>query len=101
MPPETIHPTERIDAVTNLHPVRVTQEPGVVRNVTDAELLDLARSGLIHSFEHTAEAAAVLEGTRIVGDVKKWRAGDKRADVVTAPAPIGATAPITDDTKAS
>lgn len=87
----------------NLHPVRVTQEPGVVREVGNAELLDLARQGLIHSYEHTPEAAAVLEGTNFE-TVGNWPAAEKLAKlkktgVVKAPAQIGATAPAADETK--
>lgn len=42
------------------HEVRVTQEPTVVRKVTDSELLDLARQGLIHSLDLTEKAQAVI-----------------------------------------
>jgi hypothetical protein len=37
--------------VTKLHKVTVTQEPGVVREVDDTELMDLDRQGLIYSSE--------------------------------------------------
>lgn len=86
--------------MTDLHPVRVTQEPGVVREVSGAELLDLARQGLIHSYDHTEAAAAVLEGTVFTAP-GKWPAAakTKKADVVKAPDPVGASAPAGDDTK--
>lgn len=68
------------------HKLRVTIEPGVVREVDDAELVDLARQGLVHSYEHTEAAAAVLStsGTKLV--VNRWKDADKASDVVTAPA---------------
>lgn len=73
-------PTERNNAVANK--VRVTQEPGVVREVDNVELADLARMGILHSFEHTPEAVAVLpEGYRAAN---KWRAPAKGDDIVTA-----------------
>lgn len=84
--------------MTDKHLVRATIEPSVVREVTGAELLDLARQGLIHSYEHTPEAAVVLEGTVFKAGTK-WKPADKKADVATAPAPVGASAPGADDTK--
>lgn len=63
--------------------VRATIEPGVVREVDDAELVDLQRQGLIHSFEHTDHALEVLPA-----DFKaphRWREPDKGEDVVTPP----------------
>lgn len=84
MTPVTIERKE--DAVTDKHAVRVTQEPGVVRQIDDAELVDLARQGLIHSYEHTDAAAAVLGGT--IKGVKAWKGAEKGEDVVEAPAAI-------------
>ena len=86
--------------MTDKHLVRATIEPSVVREVTGAELLDLARQGLIHSYEHTDAAAAVLEGTVFTAP-GKWPAAEKvkKADVVKAPAPIGASAPADPDAK--
>lgn len=66
------------------HRVRATQEPGVVREVSDAELLDLARQGILHSYERTDEAKAVLDGTR-VGKLAAWKAPERGDDIVTAP----------------
>lgn len=68
--------------MTDLHPVRVTMEPGVVREVTDAELVDLARQGLIHSYKHTPAARVVLSGTVPVHE--KWQGPTKGEAVVTA-----------------
>lgn len=67
------------------HKLRVTIEPGVVREVDDAELVDLARQGLIHSYEHTDEAAAVLDRFDLKPKVKSWKAPEKGDDIVTAP----------------
>lgn len=68
------------------HLVRVTQEPSVVREVDDAELLDLSRQGLLHSYEHTEAAAEVLDGvTKTPG---RWKAAERGDDVVTAPPAI-------------
>lgn len=67
------------------HKLRVTIEPAVVREVDDAELIDLARQGLIHSYEHTDEAAAVLDQYDIKPKVKSWKAPEKGAEIVTAP----------------
>lgn len=64
------------------HLVRATQEPGVVREVDDAELLDLHRSGILHSYERTDAAAAVLGGT--VKTPGKWKSPDKGEAVVEA-----------------
>jgi hypothetical protein len=82
-PRETLN--ERIGAVGK-HLVRVTQEPGVVREVDDAELVDLARQGLIHSYNHTDETKSLLDGD--VKTVGKWRAAERGDDVVTAPPAI-------------
>ena len=65
------------------HLARATQEPGVVREIDDAELLDLARQGLLYSYEHTDAAAAVLGGA--VKTPGKWKGPDRGDDVVTAP----------------
>lgn len=70
------------------HKLRVTIEPGVVREVDDAELVDLARQGLIHSYEHTDEAAVVLADYALKPSVKKWRDADKGEEIVTAPPAI-------------
>ncbi len=70
------------------HKLRVTIEPGVVREVDDAELVDLARQGLIHSYEHTDAAAAVLTAFDLKPTVKKWRDADKGEEIVTAPPAI-------------
>lgn len=66
------------------HLVRVTQEPGVVREVDDSELLDLARQGLLHSYDHTDDAKAILADTA-VGKVKGWKDAGKKSDIVTPP----------------
>lgn len=81
MTPVTIERKE--DVVTTKHAVRVTQEPGVVREVDGSELLDLARQGLIHSYEHTPEAESVLGGT--VKGVKAWKGAEKGEEIVEAP----------------
>lgn len=87
--------TERNDAVAK-HFVRVTQEPGVVREVDDTELVDLHRQGILHSFEHTAAAAAIVPaGYKIKA---KWKPAEKGADVVTAPEPMTHTEVGTADT---
>lgn len=79
------------------HKLRVTIEPGVVREVDDAELVDLARQGLIHSYEHTDDAKAALEAHGATPNVvAKWKDANKASDVVTAPDPATAT---TTDTK--
>lgn len=81
------------------HLVRATQEPDVVREVGDAELLDLARSGILHSFKHTPEAKAVLEGT-VYPEVEKWVPVRKAEDIVTAPPGMtDPAAPATGDTE--
>lgn len=84
MTPVTIERKE--DAVTEKHAVRVTQEPGVVRQIDDAELVDLARQGLIHSYEHTEAAASVLNGA--IKGVKTWKGAQKGEDIVEAPASL-------------
>lgn len=66
------------------HLVRVTQEPGVVREVDSAELLDLARSGIIDSYEHTDEAKAALGGSH-VKTPGKWAGPSKSDEIVTPP----------------
>lgn len=67
------------------HLARATQEPGTVREVDDAELLDLHRQGILHAYEHTDEAAAVFGGSHVKTPAK-WKAPEKGADLVTAPA---------------
>lgn len=69
------------------HYARVTQEPGVVREIDDTELLALARQGLLHSYEHTAEAKTALGG-RHVETPAKWKAADAPSDIVSPDAPI-------------
>lgn len=69
------------------HSTRVTQEPGVVREVGDAELLDLHRQGLLHSYEHTDEAKAALGGSH-VKTPGKWAAPGKDTEVVTSASDI-------------
>lgn len=68
--------------MTDKHAVRVTIEPGVVREVEDVVLVDLARQGLIHSYEHTDAAAAVLGGT--IKGVAKWKGAERGEEIVTA-----------------
>ena len=81
------------------HLARATQEPGVVREVDDAELLDLHRQGILHAYEHTDEAAAVFGGSH-VKTPGKWKPKERGDDVVTAPtAMTDPAAPATDDTK--
>lgn len=77
--------TDRKDT-TVTHSVRVTQEPGVVHEVDDRELLDLSRQGILHSYEHTDEAAEILSGT--VATPGKWKAATKGEDPVVAPPAI-------------
>ena len=87
--------------MTDKHLVTATIEPSVVREVTGAELLDLARQGLLHSHEHTPEAAAVLEGT-VFKAPGKWPAAEKapkKSAAVKAPEPVGASAPVDADKK--
>lgn len=80
-------PNRKDNAVANL--VRVTQEPGVVREVDDRELIDLQRSGILHSFEHTEHALEVLpKGYKAAN---RWKAPEKGAEVVTAPEPVTST----------
>jgi len=78
-----VTPKRKEGAVTTKHAVRVTQEPGVVRLVDDSELIDLSRQGLIHSYEHTPEAAAVLGGT--LKGVQAWKAPKKGDETIEAP----------------
>lgn len=66
------------------HRVRATQEPGVVREVTDAELVDLHRQGILYSYEHTDEAKAALGGEH-VKTPKSWKAPADREETVAAP----------------
>lgn len=68
-----------------LHKLRVTLEPHVVREVDDAELLDLARQGLIDSYEKTDAAAAVLSQHNATGPSKKWADAKKGETTVVAP----------------
>lgn len=81
-----VTPERKEDAVTTKHAVRVTQEPGVVRLIDDSELVDLSRQGLIHSYDHTPEAEAVLGGT--IPGVKKWAAPKKGDETIEAPAAV-------------
>lgn len=79
------------------HLARATQEPGVVREIDDGELLDLARQGILHSFKHTPETKAVLEGTRYQV-VEKWKTVKDSDDIVTAPpGTTDPAAPAVDD----
>lgn len=80
MTPEK-QPKERIDAVAT-HLARVTQEPGVVREVDDAELLDLARQGILHSYEKTDTSSAIVAGRKTPA---KWVAPKKGAEIVAPP----------------
>jgi hypothetical protein len=78
---------ERSGAVATTK-VRTTIEPGVVREVDDAELVDLYRQGLIHSLErderHKVLGVAAPKGSR-------WVPAERGDDIVTAPAPVTAT----------
>ena len=74
--------TDRKDDAVNTHKVRVTQEPGVVREVDDAELNALARQGLVHSYERTDEAAAALPAGFKTDH--KWKAPAKGDEAVKA-----------------
>ena len=86
--------TDRKDDAVTLHKVRVTQEPGVVREVDDSELNALARQGLVHSYEHTDEAAAVLpDGFKAP---QKWKAPAKGGETVTASPDLATPAASTD-----
>lgn len=77
--------TDRKEDAVTLHKVRVTQEPHVVREVSDAELLDLARQGLIDSYNHTEEAKAILpEGFTVDG--RRFEPAERGEEIVTAPA---------------
>jgi hypothetical protein len=79
--------TERKDdAVAEKIAVRVTQEPGVVRNVTPEEFTDLERQGLLYAHEQ-------VEGRK---SPNRWRGPADAGDVVEAAAPMTAT---TTDTK--
>lgn len=69
------------------HLVRVTLEPGVVRKVDDRELLDLGRQGILHSFERTDEAKAILADVP-TSNLKAWKDADKKTEIVEAPAAI-------------
>lgn len=69
------------------HLARVTLEPDVVREVDSAELLDLARQGLIEAYKHTDEAKAALGGSHI-RTPGKWKAPSEKSDIVTAPPAI-------------
>lgn len=79
--------------------VRVTIEPGVVREVDDAELLDLHRQGLLHSFERSAVTDAVTDGAK---SPHKWQAPKKGEETIEAPPSMtepAAPASGDDDTK--
>lgn len=69
------------------HRVRATIEPGVVREVGDAELLDLARQGLIDSYDRTDEAKAALGGEHF-STPSRWAAPKKGEAVVAPDAPL-------------
>jgi hypothetical protein len=87
--------TDGKDDAVSKHLVRVTQEPGIVREVDDAELTDLARQGLLFSYDHTDEASAVLDGT--VKTPSKWKAPARDDERVEAPpATTDPAAPATD-----
>lgn len=75
-----VTPNRKDSAVT--HNVRVTQEPGVVREVDDRELVDLGLLGLIHSFERTPEAVALLP--KGFSTDERWKAPAKGDEIVTA-----------------
>ena len=66
------------------HLARATQEPGVVREVDDAELLDLHRLGILHSYEHTDAAEAALGGSH-VKTPKAWKSPKKGDEIVVPP----------------
>lgn len=67
------------------HLARATQEPGVVRKVDDAELLDLHRMGILHSFEQTASTDRVLDGAE---SPKAWKSPEEDAEKVEAEKPL-------------
>lgn len=77
------------------HLVRATQEPGVVREIDDAELLDLARQGLLHSYDHTDEASVVLGG--VVKTESKWKGPNRGDNIVTPPAAVTDTPASADE----
>jgi hypothetical protein len=64
--------------------VRVTIEPGVVREVDRAELLDLHRQGLLYSFERS-EVTDDIVGTK---SPNRWQPPAKGDDIVEAPASV-------------
>lgn len=70
------------------HKLRVTIEPNVVREVDDSELVDLARQGLIDSYEKTDAAADVLSAHGIKAPSKKWADAKKGEATVAAPADL-------------
>lgn len=78
------------------HLARATQEPDIVREIEDSELLDLHRQGILYSYEHTDEASVVLGG--VVKTPGKWKAPDKGAELAK-PAPDAAAAPASADQK--
>lgn len=80
------------------HLVRATQEPGVVREVGDAELVDLARQGLLHSYDHTDEAKAVLANVVVAGRQKPWKA-PSRGEEIVEPSPDVTEPPASADEK--
>lgn len=65
--------------------VRVTIEPSVVREVDDAELLDLHRQGLLYSFERSETTDAVTDGAK---SPHRWQAPAKGDDIIEAPASV-------------
>lgn len=90
-------PNERKGVVTN-HLVRATQEPGVVREVDDAELVDLARQGLLHSYERTDAAKEALADVRVLGTQKPWKA-PARGEEIVEPSPDVTEPPASADEK--
>lgn len=83
--------------MTDKHHVRATLEPDVVREVSGAELLDLSRQGLLHSYDRTDAAQAALGGSH-VKTPGKWKAADKPSEIVTA-SPALTDAPASADEK--
>jgi hypothetical protein len=75
----------REDAVAEKTRVRVTIEPGVVREVDDAELTDLHRQGLLYSFERSDQTDAVLDGAK---SPHRWQSPAKGDDIIEAPASV-------------
>lgn len=78
--------------------VRVTQEPGVVREVDDRELLDLHRQGLLHSFERS-DVTDEIVGTKSPNRWKAPAAGEDTVEAPPATTDAAASADGDDDTK--